>query len=293
MAASLTGAWLSMSMPETVAVALLSALSSAVPLALWPLPSSVRTTSPGHSAIVESASEHAKRTRTALLNQPSPFALRSAPASVIVLPLIDGAVRSMFTAVLDVGSDSLPALSLTVFGPDFKPLPSPPITLLAGTVAESIPDSASWPTQLIVTSPLYHPAALSTAVGVPASVGLVRSILIGPTTASLVLPALSSALPVTETPAVVVWADTVSLPRQPAMPDCRSLQSKLTSTGTLFQPNALASGVRLPVISGLMSSIFSVTEWSAASLFSMLPALSTLQNVIVCVPLRLWSNAPE
>jgi hypothetical protein len=69
--------------------------------------------------------------------------------------------------------------------------------LSAGWVAESIPDSRSWPVQWIVTSPLYQPKAFGFVVAAPESVGGVRSMLMSFTVAVALLPALSSAWPVT------------------------------------------------------------------------------------------------
>ncbi len=167
----------------------------------------------------------------------------------------------MLTDLLYDGSDSLPALSLTVLGPAFSSLPSAPsrpMTLSAGTLPGSIPESPSSPFHVIVTASLYQPAALAGVVGAPVSVGLVRSILIGPTLSSFVFPAMSTALPMTKTPSAVVSPDSVLVPRQPAIPDSASVQTNLTSTGPLFHPKSLAAGRRLPVIVGLMSSILSV-----------------------------------
>src|SRR6266545_822145 len=84
--AVLCGALLSMLMFSTVVLAVLSALSVALPLALWFAPSSVMTASPAHSCLPDSASPQVKRTRTALLNQPAALALRSVPSSLTVLP---------------------------------------------------------------------------------------------------------------------------------------------------------------------------------------------------------------
>src|SRR5688572_15216641 len=84
--AAVCGAWLSMLMPLTVALALLSALSVAVPLALWFTPSSLRTMSLAHSWTPERMSLQVNRTRTALLNQPAALALRGVPSLLTVAP---------------------------------------------------------------------------------------------------------------------------------------------------------------------------------------------------------------
>src|SRR3954453_2030729 len=80
-----------------------------------------------------------------------------------------GAVRSMFTAALSAVV-LLPALSATV-AVSFRPLPWPVIGRFAG--AETTPERSSAAVQSIVTSPLYHPLAFATAVGLPDRVGAV------------------------------------------------------------------------------------------------------------------------
>src|SRR6266511_2945803 len=259
----------------SVAFAALSALSVAAPLALWPAPSPARTASLAHSWTPESVSEQAKRTRTALLNQPAAFAERAGPSSLTVAPLIAGGVRSVWTP-------------LTEPEPRFDP--SPVMVLSAGCVAGSIPDSKSWPVQWIVTLPLYQPYAFGFVVAAPVSVGAVRSMLTSLTVADAVLPALSRAWPVTLRPAPSF--ERVVGSSQPAMPDSASEQLKLTRTGPLFQPKAFAAGERLPSIVGGTPSIFSVISWPGAVLSSTLPALSTLQKVIVWLPLGVCWNGP-
>jgi hypothetical protein len=82
-------------------------------------------------------------------------------------------------------------------------------------------------------------------------------------------------------------------PLQPAIPDSASEQPNVTSTGVLFQPKALAAGVRAPVIVGGMPSIFTTTAWPASPWLSTLPALSTLQKRIVWTPLAPNANLPS
>src|ERR1051325_2034661 len=129
-------------MPLTVVLALLSALSVALPLALWLVPSLFSSTSPAHSWTPESASPQLNRTRTALLNQPAAFGLRGVPLSLTVAPLIVGGVRSILRPPTEP-EPTLPALSDTLTGPAPRLLPSPVMTLSAGTVAASIPDRPS------------------------------------------------------------------------------------------------------------------------------------------------------
>src|SRR5438876_306443 len=102
-----------MLIPATCALAVLSALSVAVPLADWFAPSVLTRTSLAHSCTPERLSAQLKRTRTALLNQPALLADRAVPSSLTVAPLIDGAVRSIMMP-LTVPDPLLPALSLIV-----------------------------------------------------------------------------------------------------------------------------------------------------------------------------------
>jgi hypothetical protein len=142
----------------------------------------------------ERASLQVNRTRTALLNHPAAFALRGDPSLLTVAPLIVGGVRSILKPVTDA-DPKLPALSKMVTGPAPRLEPSPVTTLSAGWVAGSIPESASSPVHVIVTLPLYHPAAFAFVVGAPLSVGFVRSMLTFSTLAEFVFPALSVACP--------------------------------------------------------------------------------------------------
>src|SRR5207249_4895886 len=91
---------------------------------------------------------------------------------------------------------------------------------------------------------------------------------------SAALPAPSTQLPVFVTdwfmPSVVIVAPSTELV---STPDCTtpvSAQAKVTITSVLFQPNAFAAGLRLPVITGLVLSIFTMTLAKVL----MLPALS-------------------
>src|SRR5438093_7849785 len=102
----IVGAVLSMLIPETVALALLPALSVAVPLADWPLPSA-SVASAAQLWTPESASAQLKCTVTWLLSQPA------AVGEVVAAPLIVGAGVSMLipeTVVLAL----LPAVSVVV-----------------------------------------------------------------------------------------------------------------------------------------------------------------------------------
>src|SRR5947209_7986588 len=74
------------------------------------------------------------------------------------------------------------------------------------------------------------------------------------------LPARSTALPVTELPAPSVK---VTGPEQPANPDSASLHEKLTVTSVLFQPAAFAVTLRDATIDGAVSSIFRIRDTDA------------------------------
>ena len=150
-----------------------------------------------------------------------------------------------------------------------------------------MPDRPSSAVQSTVTSPLYQPAALGAVVAAPSSVGAVLSMLMPSTVADAVLPATSVAVPVTFWPAPS-FLSVVVAGEQSAMPESASSQSNDTTTSLLFQPKPFAAGVREPSIVGLTRSILTSIECA----FSTLPALSTDQNEIVCLPFRPWLNVP-
>src|SRR5439155_21616306 len=130
--------------------------------------------------------------------------------------------------------------------------PSPTTRVSAGWVAGSTPDSASSAIQWMVTSSLYHPAALGAVVATPVRLGGVRSML-ACTVAWLVLPATSSASPTTAwfAPSSV----SVVSPEQDFTPDSSSEHWKLTVTSELFHPKPLGAGEADPVMDGGMPSI--------------------------------------
>jgi len=169
----------------------------------------------------------------------------------------------------------LPALSETLTGPALRLVPSPVTKLSSGWVLVSTPDSASEAVQRIVTSPLCQPSALGSVVGAPARYGGVRSMSMSLAVASLLLPALSCALPVRLWPAPSLSSRPP--PPHPATPDSASSHVKPTRTGVLFQPLAFGAGDRLGVMVGGTPSILSVMLWPSAVPSSTLPARSTLQ----------------
>ena len=74
------------------------------------------------------------------------------------------------------------------------------------------------------------------------SVGSVRSMLMSLAVSVRSLPALSVPVPLTDSPAPS--ADRVVVPDEVSIVDKASSHVKVTSTGPLFQPSALAAGVR-------------------------------------------------
>jgi hypothetical protein len=187
------------------------------------------------------------------------------------LALVFGAVLSILTT-LDVAVVALPALSLTD-ADAASAAPSLVIVLFAGQ-APLMPESASEHVQAIVTSPLYQPAALGAAVGAPDRLGGTLSTLIPLTVVVALLLALSTAVPVTDWFAALV--ESVVEPVQLLMPEIVSEHVKATVTSELFQPNAFAAGLRLPVIVGVILSSFTVTEPVPA-----LPRRSVAEDVFV------------
>ncbi len=173
------------------------------------------------------------------------LALRAVPSSFTVAPLMLGAVRSILMPLTEP-SPTLPALSLMLTGPAPRLLPSPVTVLFAGCVARSMPDKRSWPVHLMSMLPLYQPAALGAVVAPPVTrVGLVLSILTGPYSVLLLLPATSTASPWTIWPAARVSFTSFAVAMQPAtplMPESASVQVNVTSTSVLFQPKSFWSG---------------------------------------------------
>ena len=82
--------------------------------------------------------------------------------------------------------------------------------------------------------------------------------LIPPTVAVSLLPALSTAVPVADWPAPSLLS--VSSDAQEATPERLSSQLYETVTGPLFQPNALASGDADPLIVGFVASRLILTS---------------------------------
>ena len=171
----------------------------------------------------------------------------------------------------------LSALSLHVPDPDWF---MPSTLFVIGASQLAMPDRLSFPLKVTVTSVLFQPKALGGTSRAALAVGLALSMLMLLTAdESAALPATSTQLPVF----VTVWFAPSVLTVAPATVlvatlDCTapaSAQLKLTVTSTLFQPKAFGAGLRLPVITGLVLSIFTVT----------LPTALTLPALSVQVPL--------
>src|SRR5438876_6930976 len=198
------------------------------------------------------ASAQVKFTVTSVLFQPLPLAAGVRP------PVITGLVLSIFTVTLAIAL-VLPALSVHV------PLTSVPLVSAVRplpVVQLSIPllivPASPLSLKVTATSVLFQPLTLAagalTAVG---GLGGVLSMLM-PLTAeeSAALPALSRQLPVLVTEAFCTSAVNVCpatlLVSRPDSTAPVSAQVKFTVTSVLFQPLALAAGVRPPVIAGLV-----------------------------------------
>ncbi|HEY5424193.1 MAG TPA: hypothetical protein VIK05_12005 [Ilumatobacteraceae bacterium] len=177
---------------------------------------------------------------------------------------VTGAVRSMRTVDVVVVVE-LPALSATV-AVAARLEPSPVMVLFPGHVEPfTKPDSASVHVQLIETFELYQPFALAAVVGKPVSVGAVRSTLMALTVVDAVLPAGSTAVPVTDW--FAPWVETVAFgPHE--VTAFRSEHVKLTATEVLFQPFAFATGTRVALMSGAVLS--SVKEALSATVVPLL-----------------------
>jgi hypothetical protein len=286
LSAVVCGARLSILMPETVVPGVLlparSVAASLVALRSGPLPRT--STSLGQLATPESASVQSNPTTTSPRYQPASF------GAFVGAPATTGPVRSILMPETEA-DETLPARSATCTGPAPRSAPSPVITLAAGTVDSSMPERPSVPVQSTATSSRYQPAPLAGVVGVPVSVGAVMSMLMSSSVVAATLPALSRASPFADWPAPSLSTVTGSV--QPAMPDSASPHSNVTITGPLVQPKAFAGGTRRPVMVGATPSIRTTTVWPGPSAASTLPARSTLQNVIRCVPLSAISNGAE
>ncbi len=126
---------------------------------------------------------------------------------------------------------------------------------IAGAVSNA--REASLPLKETTTGVLFQPLALAAGVWLAAAVGAVRSTLMSLMTAgALTLPARSLQVPLADCPAPSLLS--VTSPLQVAMPERPSLPLKETTTGVLFQPLALATGVRLALAVDAVKSTLTV-----------------------------------
>lgn len=166
-------------------LAVLPARSTAVAVTDWSAPSPVRTRSAGQIAMPDSASEHVKWTVGAARYQPAAF------LSPITVAAMSGTVVSMLmssTVAVAVVPAPLTAVPETLW------LAASVVTV-TGSGQVLIPDCVSLQVNVTVTGPLFQPSPLA---GVRTAVmsGLVLSMLTV-TVTELLLPALSTAVPVT------------------------------------------------------------------------------------------------
>src|SRR5207249_54953 len=171
----IAGPVLSMLIPETVALALLPALSVAVPVTLWLAPSALSVTSGGQLAIPESASAQVKCTVT----EP-PSYQPAALGEVVAAPLIVGAVLSIvktwpvkFPLPVPVPPSLFPAASTIVslstrLSPSVpSPVPVPVVTVYEAPVPVTlVKDAPVMPVGASAKSAVSTPVTLSLKVTV-------------------------------------------------------------------------------------------------------------------------------
>src|SRR5436190_1362661 len=160
------GATLSMLIPPTVAVAVLSALSAAVPVTDWFAALALSVVGPLHVFTPDGLSEQLKPTVTSVLFQPLTF------AAGLRVPVMPGADLSSFTVTEPV--PLLPSRSVAV---DVFVTPA----VLALTESDSgvgplaTPEPASVALQAMPTLPLFQPAALGVGATAPVTTGAALS----------------------------------------------------------------------------------------------------------------------
>ena len=171
-----------------------------------------------------------------------PFSHPAAVGSGATVAEIVGAVLSMLSVTL--AAAVLPAVSVAV---PLTTWPAPSVVTTRGAGHEAIPDRSSAQTNVTVVLPFSHPVAVGSGAMVAEIVGAVLSML-SVTLAAAVLPALSTAVPVTTWPCPSVLTSREA--GHVATPDPESLHAKLTWTSVRFQPAALAAGDALAVMVG-------------------------------------------
>ncbi len=258
-----------MLIPLTMQLALLPALSIAVPVTDWLAPSVPTAVDGVTEATPERLSLAAKLTITLALFQPLVL------GSGLREPVIVGGVLSILNEdVVEVVL--LPALSVTVTVL-VTAEPSAVNTMeLADELVLAMPDRLSLVVKGTETSVLFQPSVLGDGVAVPKdSVGGVLSILMLFTVSEALLPALSVTVPVVDCPAPstdkVTSGETVSTPERV------SVAVKCTVTSLLFQPLLLGEGLHEALIVGGVLSRLTTGEVKV----SLLPALSVTVTVWV------------
>src|SRR4051794_41845219 len=98
--------------------------------------------------------------------------------------------------------------------------------------------------------------------------------LMSSTVVSVVLPALSTAVPVADWPALSF--ESVTGAEQPPTPDPSSEQAKGTVTGVLFQPKPFAARRRAALMGGGVPAVFSGARGPGGGLF---PGVAPLAGV--------------
>ena len=162
------GAVLSMLIEPTVADAELSALSTACRVTDWLRPSPERVLGPGQVLMPDNGSEQVKLTVTSLLFQP--FEL----AEGLLDPVMVGALLSRRTVTEPL--PELPRRSVAL-----EVLVMPDVFAVTESVAgvgpppEAMPEPVSVADQLMVTSPLFQPAAFGVGERTPETTGPVLS----------------------------------------------------------------------------------------------------------------------
>src|SRR3954452_1233353 len=145
----MVGAVSSMSIPDTVALSLLSAASVALPVTDWlcPSPSSAGD---AQATIPDKLSSQVNATVTFALSQPNPLGERSGEPEMVGLVLSTLTV-AVSLAVLPATSAAVPA---TVW-------PAPSVVTGVESEQEAMPDRPSWSAQskVTVTSVLFHAAS--------------------------------------------------------------------------------------------------------------------------------------
>src|SRR5439155_14126947 len=224
-----------------LSVAVLPALSVALPATEKPLVSLLITFAAGQESTPLRASVQVKLTVTSVLFQPFAFGCGD---RVRVIP---GAVLSklMIAAV----EATLPARSLAVPLIDWF---APSVTTLTGEVTFATPERVSVAENVTVTSELFHPFAFAAGDCAAVSTGGVLSRLMS-TVAEAWLPAKSTALPVTTCFAPSLF--TVTGDGHVRTPLVISEQLKLTVTLELCQPAAFGGLSSDAVITGGTLSI--------------------------------------